>query len=136
MKEKDNNPQLEQAPIAEPQEQEAAPQQQETAPPEPQDSAGSLDSIFEEMGTTASVKAAARAILAPLEQGNAPGKELAELVVTALTHDEDLKNAEAAGYLRGRNESIEEACKTVDGQHEEAAPVKFPIYRKRSFWDN
>ena len=54
-----------------------------------------------------------------------------------ITHDEDVKNADAAGFLRGRNEKIE----TVIHQHPdnddetETTPV-FPKYCKRSIWDN
>lgn len=93
----------------------------------------SLDDIIGDMNISGSVAATAKAILEPLEKGTAPSKSIVELIVKALNHDEDVKNADAAGYLRGRNETIEAATRAIEEQ--EPQPITFPVYRKRSFWD-
>ena len=92
-----------------------------------------ISDIIDSMDLSDSIATSAKAILEPLERGLAPGENIVKLVVNALNHDEDVKNAEAAGYLRGRNELIDEAGKSCDDM--EPKPVNFPIYRKRSFWD-
>lgn len=92
-----------------------------------------LDDIIAHMNLSSGVAATAKAILEPMENGETPSKSVVELIVKALNHDEDVKNADAAGYLRGRNEIIEAATKTSENQ--EPQPVTFPVYRKRSFWD-
>lgn len=52
-----------------------------------------------------------------------------------ITHDADVENADAAGYLRGRNEKIE-AMLHPEPQDEgpQATPV-FPRYCRRSIWE-
>ena len=100
----------------------------------PQDNkAHSITQIIDSLGLPENIATSAKAILEPLEKGMSPGENLAKLVASALNHDEDVKNAEAQGYLRGRNEIIDEASKACDEQQPQ--PVNFPIYRKRSFWD-
>lgn len=89
--------------------------------------------ILSRLQVSDATAASARAILEPLERGADPGEGLVKLIVSALTHDEDVKNAEAAGYLRGRNETIEIAAEQCDNTS--PTPVNFPVYRKRSFWD-
>ena len=118
----------------------SAPQEQETVVAEqPQllDEVGEilerLGEILERLGVSDSVAASTRALLDTVKGGKAPGENFVKLIVSALSHDEDIKNAEAAGYLRGRNEVIEAATKVDNDQ--EPTPVNFPIYRKRSFWD-
>lgn len=108
-----------------PVEQEPESEQQELKP--------NLGAIVDAMGLSENLSTSAKAILEPIEKGAVPGESLVKLIVSALTHDEDLKNAEAAGYLRGRNEVIDAATKACDGQEPQA--LNFPIYRKRSFWD-
>ena len=101
---------------------------------EPQEQrASQVESILTALGVSESVQASARAILEPIEKGVAPGESIVRLVVNALRHDEDVKNAEAEGYLRGRNEVIDAASKTRDQQGPQ--PVNFPVYRKTSFWE-
>ena len=53
-----------------------------------------------------------------------------------ITHDEDVKNADAAGFLRGRNEKIETVIhqRPDDEDETETTPV-FPKYCRRSIWD-
>lgn len=89
--------------------------------------------ILDRLGVSDSIATSARAIIDGIEAGKAPSENFVKLIVNALSHDEDMKNAEAAGYLRGRNEVIEAASKLNDDQ--QPKPVNFPIYRKRSFWD-
>ena len=101
---------------------------------EPQEQrASQVERILTALGVSESVQASARAILEPIEKGVAPGESIVRLGVNALRHDEDVKNAEAEGYLRGRNEVIDAASKTRDQQGPQ--PVNFPIYRKTSFWE-
>ena len=101
---------------------------------EPQEQrASQVERILTALGVSESVQASARAILEPIEKGVAPGESIVRLVVNALRHDEDVKNADAEGYLRGRNEVIDAASKTRDQQGPQ--PVNFPIYRKTSFWE-
>ena len=101
---------------------------------EPQEQrASQVERILTALGVSESIQASARAILEPIEKGVAPGESIVRLVVNALRHDEDVKNAEAEGYLRGRNEVIDAASKTRDQQGPQ--PVNFPIYRKTSFWE-
>lgn len=101
--------------------------------PQAEATQSSLDDIIGDMNISGSVAATAKAILEPLEKGTAPSKSIVELIVKALNHDEDVKNADAAGYLRGRNETIEAATRAIEEQ--EPQPITFPVYRKRSFWD-
>lgn len=54
-----------------------------------------------------------------------------------ITHDDDVQNADAAGYLRGRNEKIEAVLQPEpDQEPEEPEPMpSFPRYCRRSIWD-
>ena len=62
--------------------------------------------------------------------------ELLSTLAQGITHDEDVQNADATGYLRGRNEKIETVLHPQPDQVDESqsAPV-FPQYRRRSVWD-
>jgi hypothetical protein len=53
-----------------------------------------------------------------------------------ITHDNDVENADAAGYLRGRNEKIEAVLHPEPDLPDESdtTPV-FPHYNRRSIWD-
>ena len=57
-------------------------------------------------------------------------------LIRGITHDEDVSNADAAGYLRGRNEKIEAVMhpQPQDDEEQQATPV-FPRYCRRSIWD-
>ena len=61
--------------------------------------------------------------------------ELLSTLAQGLTHDTDVQNADAAGYLRGRNEKIE-AVLHPEPEEEPAQSVPvFPRYCRRSIWD-
>ena len=64
--------------------------------------------------------------------------DLLATLARGISHDEDVQNADAAGYLRGRNEKIE-AVLHPEPQDEEEAPATatpvFPRYCRRSIWD-
>ncbi len=122
MKEDDN--------IIEPQEEQGLDSVQET---QAEPAADAVASILERLGVSESVATSARAILDTIEAGKTPGENFVKLIVNALNHDEDVKNAEAAGYVRGRNEAIDAATTLNDNQ--QPTPVNFPVYRKRSFWE-
>lgn len=66
--------------------------------------------------------------------------EIAPEVLTTLargiTHDEDVENANATGYLRGRNEKIEAVMHQRPSGDDTPQPVAtFPSYRRRSIWE-
>ena len=64
--------------------------------------------------------------------------DLLATLALGISHDEDVQNADAAGYLRGRNEKIE-AVLHPEPQDEEEAPATatpvFPRYCRRSIWE-
>lgn len=92
-----------------------------------------VNAILDRLGVSPNTAAAAKAIIETIKTAKSPNENFVRLIVNALKHDEDIKNAEAAGYIRGRNEVIDEACN--NNAKQDAKPVNFPIYRKRSFWD-
>ena len=92
-----------------------------------------VQQLLEKMGVSESIATSARVIVQSLREGNASSESIVKLVVQALCHDEDLKNAETQGYLRGRNEVIAAASTPPDDKS--PRPLNFPIYTKRSFWD-
>lgn len=63
--------------------------------------------------------------------------ELLTTLAQGVTHDTDVQNADATGYLRGRNEKIEAVLQPEPEQDEEAtvAVPAFPRYNRRSIWD-
>ena len=57
-------------------------------------------------------------------------------LVQGITHDNDVKNADAEGYLRGRNEKIESVLPpTPESDNEAECTPVFPRYCRRSIWD-
>lgn len=76
-----------------------------------------------------------RQLLTPLESATIPG-EVVDLLAIALRHDEEVSNAEANGYLRGRNENIDVKLNLPEHNDDfTAAQATFPRYAKRSVWD-
>lgn len=102
----------------------------------PSSCASKLDDVqhlLQELGVSESIATSARVIVQSLREGSASNESIVKLVVQSLRHDEDLKNAETQGYLRGRNEVIAAASTPPDDKS--PRPLNFPIYNKRSFWD-
>ena len=91
-----------------------------------------VQQLFEKLGVSESIAASARVIVQSLREGNASSESIVRMVVQSLRHDEELKNAETQGYLRGRNEVITASAPPDD---KSPRPLNFPIYTKRSFWD-
>ena len=62
--------------------------------------------------------------------------DLLDTLVRGVTHDSDVQNADATGYLRGRNEKIEAVLHPEPEENEDtdSSPV-FPRYCRRSIWD-
>lgn len=58
------------------------------------------------------------------------------LLDKAAAHDEQLRDAETTGYLRGKNEKIELVTRPAEEMPEEPAATitPFPRYAKRSVW--
>ena len=67
----------------------------------------------------------------------ATSDELLDTLVQGIMHDEDVQNADAAGYLRGRNEKIEAVMhpQPQDDEDETLVSPVFPQYCRRSIWD-
>ena len=80
----------------------------------------------------------ASASLTRLTQGLSPDEVSDDLLATlaqGVMHDNDVQNADAAGYLRGRNEKIEAVLHPQpDDDDPQPTPV-FPRYCRRSIWD-
>ena len=110
-------------------------QQEDASAPADEDATQTDDvqQLLEKLGVSESIATSARVIVQSLREGNASSESIVKLVVQALRHDEDLKNAETQGYLRGRNEVIAAASSAPDDKS--PRPLNFPIYTKRSFWD-
>jgi len=67
----------------------------------------------------------------------ATSDELLDTLVQGIMHDEDVQNADAAGYLRGRNEKIEAVMhpQPQDDEDETQVSPVFLQYCRRSIWD-
>ena len=88
------------------------------------------------LGLSDAIASVVEEVLTPLEHGHL-SQNVVKLIAQAIGRDEDLKNAEAAGYLRGRNEKIELMNRAaVEPPETEPKPALFPRYAKRSFWDD
>ena len=62
--------------------------------------------------------------------------ELLTTLARGVTHDNDVQNADATGYLRGRNEKIEAMLHPQFLVEDEApATPVFPRYCRRSIWE-
>ncbi|MBR4830012.1 MAG: hypothetical protein IKZ92_09480 [Muribaculaceae bacterium] len=77
--------------------------------------------------------------LESLTAGIDPSNVTTELLTTlaqGVTHDNDVENADAAGYLRGRNEKIEAVLHPQPDSPDESESIPvFPRYCRRSVWD-
>lgn len=67
--------------------------------------------------------------------GEAMTSDLLATLARGLTHDNDVQNADAAGYLRGRNEKIEAVLHPQPEEETPPATPVFPRYCRRSIWD-
>ncbi len=102
---------------------------------EEQSSSPTLADRIAELG----LEDSAREQLTQLIQGMNAATLSPEVLTTlarGITHDEDVKNADAAGFLRGRNEKIETLIhqRPDDDEETDSTPV-FPRYCRRSVWD-
>ncbi len=79
------------------------------------------------------IAAEVNGMLANLSKGEI-NERVVTLLAQGLKHDEDVKNAETAGYIRGRNEKIDLMTRP-DREVETTEPASFPRYRRRSVWD-
>ena len=61
--------------------------------------------------------------------------DLLATLARGVTHDTDVKNADATGYLRGRNEKIEAVLQPAEEEDSPQATPVFPRYCRRSIWD-
>lgn len=63
--------------------------------------------------------------------------DLLATLARGITHDADVQNADAAGFLRGRNEKIETVLhQCPDNGDESVSTPVFPRYHRRSVWDD
>ena len=61
--------------------------------------------------------------------------QMLDTLALGATHAVDVQNADAAGYLRGRNEKIEAVLQPDPEEEEPMATPVFPRYCRRSIWD-
>ena len=63
--------------------------------------------------------------------------ELLTTLAHGITHDDDVQTADAAGYLRGRNEKIEAVLhpQPEEESNDPGMAINFPRYCRRSIWD-
>ena len=61
--------------------------------------------------------------------------EVLATLARGITHDTDVENADATGYLRGRNEKIEAMLHPEPQDEETQATPVFPRYCRRSIWE-
>jgi hypothetical protein len=62
--------------------------------------------------------------------------DLLAILARGISHDDDVQNADATGYLRGRNEKIEAVLHPQSLVEDEApATPVFPRYCRRSIWE-
>jgi hypothetical protein len=61
--------------------------------------------------------------------------DLLATLARGVTHDNDVQNADAAGYLRGRNEKIEAVLHPEPEEETPPSTPVFPRYCRRSIWD-
>ena len=109
--------------------------EQTTPPPFVPQPEVSLERQLDDLHLGEAVKARARQAADELGTGDLP-QLLDALLDRAATHADEVANAEAAGYLRGRNDKIEALTRPAVPRDEDqpSTPV-FPIYRRRSIWD-
>ena len=60
---------------------------------------------------------------------------LLDTLARGIAHDNDVQNADAAGYLRGRNEKIEAVLHPEPEEETPSSSPVFPRYCRRSIWD-
>lgn len=94
----------------------------------------SVDEAVAGMGLDEESTARIKAVLMPMEAVTIP-QELLDMLGTALRHDEDVKNADAAGYVRGRNDNIDAGLHVPPAADDEIVEATFPRYVRRSVWD-
>lgn len=75
-----------------------------------------------------------RQLITQLEKGEVD-ESTVEILSHAVNRNEELKNAETEGYLRGRNEKIEQATHPMPIEEPAPEPATFPRYNRRSVWD-
>ena len=66
---------------------------------------------------------------------DAVSPDLLATLARGVTHDTDVQNADAAGYLRGRNEKIEAVLHPEPEEESPQSTPVFPRYCRRSIWD-
>lgn len=104
-------------------------------PPKPaQNLATAIDEAAAKAGLSVKDARRIKLLLEPVAKG-AVDEQIVTMLAQALNRDEDLKNADAAGYVRGKNEKID-IVNRFDGGETETRPVNFPLYNKRGFWDD
>ena len=131
--EQENRELQEAAPVATPppfrqsEEPDEADQQEPTASP-------TLADMITELNLDENVTASLTDLTRGLEADQVTPELLATLA-RGVTHDDDVQNADAAGYLRGRNETIEVVLHPQPQDEEPQPQPVFPRYCRRSIWD-
>ena len=106
----------------------------EAVPPEPPASP-TLDDRIAQLGLDESTSSRLSQLTGNLDASSL-SVELLSTLARGITHDQDVENADAAGYLRGRNEKIEAVLPPPHEPIDEAQSLPvFPRYCRRSIWD-
>ena len=112
-----------------------APEPKQGQETQEQPSAPTLTDLIAGMGLDEPTSARLGELTTGLD-GQTVSAELLTTLARGITRDEDVQNADAAGYLRGRNEKIETVLhpQPQDEDETQTTPV-FPRYCRRSIWD-
>ena len=121
------------------------PEQETVTPPpfhaneEPEEMPTASPTLADWLGSMGLDEATAKR-LTELTAGLEPHAVTTELLTTlahGITHDDDVQNADAAGYLRGRNEKIEAVLhpQPEEDSNNAGLSINFPRYCHRSIWD-
>ena len=89
------------------------------------------------MGLPTDVGERVKSLLSDLGATSATPEQVA-LLAHAMNRDEELRDADTTGYLRGRNEQIDATQHfppSADSPSVEQEPPAFPRYNRRSVWN-
>ena len=111
------------------------PENKSQCPDRGEDFAQAVLAAAAKAGMSAAAAQQVQRILQPVARGEVSDGVIG-MIAQALSRDEDLKNADAEGYRRGRNEKIDLLTRPMSVLDEpETQPAQFPRYARHSIWD-
>lgn len=94
-----------------------------------------IDDVACAMKTGADIVVQTKEICRQITRGEVSATTI-KTIMAGLTHDDDVRNAEGEGYLRGKNEKIElENRFDQDAEMRAARNGVVPRFVRRSIWD-